>query len=160
VPISPDDALRMYSAIVVRARELKFDWIVAQVEEQISLGRVAPKSLTVRGHDLFDEAFESGPNRSKRRKATFLVSQPYSEEEKLNLLLEGLTVGIVELNLIYDEVVTFATLEIKSSSVVFEPETESREGFALEPRLSLEREPSERLARLLGELKREISDAE
>lgn len=160
MPLSPDDAVRLYKAIVAKARELKLDWIIAQVEEHISLGSVAPQSLSVKERDLFDDRIlELKPKSSSRRRATFLVSQPYSDQEKLKLLIESLMVGIVELNLIYDAVVTFTTTNIQSS-VQFTPETESRETFVLEPKVPEEQAASEKLSSLLVELKREITDAD
>jgi hypothetical protein len=160
--LTDTEALQFYDAIAARAREARLDWILGQVEEQLALGSVAPKSLPVKERSLFvaeEEVFEAKGRGRKSTKATFLVSKPYTAQERLGLLVDGLLSGIVHLNQIADEVIAFAASELKSSSVEFAPEAEVKPTFRLESGGARVAESSEKLASLLIELKREISNA-
>jgi len=147
---------------VSRAREAGFNWILGQVEEQLALGNVAAESLSVNERSLFvseEEVFETKARGRKRTKATFLVSRLYTAQERLGLLVDGLLIGIVHLNQIADEVMAFAASELKSSSVEFAPDAEVKLVFRLEAGGARVAETSEKLASLLIELNREISNA-
>jgi hypothetical protein len=160
VSISAYEALQLYKAITTRASEVGLDWIVTELEEQLSLGSVAPRSLAVKNErDLF--SLDDGkPTRSRRSKETFLVARPYSPLERLQLLADSLLNGVVQLNSISDEVVEFAVSEMDSSSITFSPEAEVRPPFTIEASDSRNREASKRLESLLSELKREAADAD
>lgn len=161
MPMSDSEALRFYEAISARARELQLDWIVNQVEEQIALGSVTQKSLSVDERELFSaepEILPARPPRRKRTRATFLVSRPYTAQERLELLVDGLLIGVVQVNQILGAVGDFAASEI-DSLVEFAPEAEVKSVMRLDARDDRVAEASERLAALLNELKREIADA-
>ena len=160
MPLSDEDARQVYDTLAKSARDIRLDWIVDQVEEQIALGSVDVKSLAVSERDLFfdeGEIFTATPQSRKRTKGTFAVSRPYSSQEKLELLIESLLIGVVELNQVEDELVTFAVSELESSTIEFAPEAEVKSTFRLDTSgHSFRRSASEKLTRLLNELKEEI----
>lgn len=157
--LSPDEAVQLYKAITTRAQEVGLDWIITELEEQLSLGNVGPRSLSVRNErDLF--TLDDGKKiRPKRSRETFLVARQYSPLERLALLADSLLNGVVQLNSISDEVAGFAASEWGSSSITFSPEGEGRSPYTIEGSDSSNREASERLDLLLRELKREAADA-
>jgi hypothetical protein len=160
--LSDSESLRFYRTISARAREVGLDWIVDQVEEQLALGNVALRSLSVREPDLFSAEPEIFAVKSRRRKstrATFLVSRPYTAQEQLELLVDSLLIGVVQLNQIADKVISFVASELDSTSIEFAPEAEVKPILRLETESARVAEASEKLESLLNELKREIADA-
>jgi hypothetical protein len=163
--LSADEAERIFGELAATMREYHLEWIVAQVEAQISLGRVALKSLEVNEHEMFadeDTMFTSRPRRSRRKRATFAVSEQYSPQEKLELLIDGLSAGVIQVNQIADEVASFRLNETPQlTSIRFVPEAEVKEESSLSVTdVSSRKEAWTRLEQLLRELRNEVSDAD
>ena len=160
-----DEAEQIFGGLAATMREFHLEWIVAQVEEQISLGRVALKSLEVNEREMFvdeETMFTPRPRRSRRRRATFAVSEQYSPQEKLELLIDALTAGVVQVNRIADEVASFQLDESPQlTSIRFVPEAEVKEEFSLSVAdVSSRTEARIRLEQLLRELRSEVSGAD
>ncbi|HET7233845.1 MAG TPA: hypothetical protein VFJ16_27790 [Longimicrobium sp.] len=160
--ITTAEATSLYNALIDEMKRHGLGWIVAQVEEQIAVGKLATEKLPVTetelyvpGEDLFDVPISRPVKR--RASATFVVSRPYTEEEKLLLLVQAMRIGVAEVNSIALDVADFIANELDGATLEFQPETESDEVLIVE-RESARRAASEgnRLVRLLDELEGEL----
>jgi hypothetical protein len=161
--MSPAEADEIYDQLVGVLRDLGLEWIVQQVEDQLSLGHIETRKLTVEGQELFasDELMYEPAPRRRRSKATFVVSRPFESPEKLRLLIDSIEIGIVHVTEIASEVSTFFGRETHTTQVEFRPETDLGAEFDLdagdvEGRISA----AASLRAVLAELRREVADAD
>jgi hypothetical protein len=160
--ITTREADTLYDSLVAELRERGLNWIVAQIEEQIAVGKLTTEKLPVTETEIYlpnDDLFDTPASRPQRRrsKATFVVSRPFTEHEKLSLLIHAIRIGIAELNSIAAEVTEFIDHDLEGAALEFQPEVESEEGFTIDRSIS-ERAKSDsvRLLRLLDELEGEF----
>jgi hypothetical protein len=137
-------------------------WILEEVEEQISLGQLGRSKLTVTEtpvaiaeDDLFGERVEK-----RQTKATFLVSRPYSPNQRLRFLLEAIQIGIRDHIATARAVADYISGELDGAAVSFQPELESDQGFRLDRNaLSDADAAAKRLDRVVEQLLEEVRDA-
>jgi hypothetical protein len=99
--------------------ERGFGWVVAQAEAQIAAGK--PSSKQVYERELFrvSEETDFAIRRPRSRRASLITSEPYTESERLGILLHA-----VEAALVQRSALEIATLEEVHGidSIRFEPE--------------------------------------
>lgn len=157
------EATEAYEALASALRDSELEWILSQVEEQIALGKVGLKRVSVSERELFNSdedllLFEA----PKRRKvpATFAVSHDYTAQERLAILVESTRIGVIETDQIADNIEEFAANDIGVPVVAFAPEGEVKPAFRLDPvERSDRRVNMRRLSGLLDELQAEVADA-
>jgi len=73
-----------------------FDWVVQQAEAQIAEGKVSAKSVIEQERFLprLDPMF--AVRKPRRRQASLITSEPYSEAERLEILLNAIKAAIIE----------------------------------------------------------------
>lgn len=72
-----------------------FQWVVEQAEAQIAEGKLSAKSVFEQERSRPDDhTFEI--RRPRRRRASLVTSEPYSESERLEILLNAIRAAIVE----------------------------------------------------------------
>ena len=105
--VTNEEAANAYEILVQAARSAGLDWVVREVEEEIALGRVELRALSVEGakslHPQYlfpdDELLPEGTLKAKpRSRATFNISRPLTQQERLLELVRSLRSGVVELN--------------------------------------------------------------
>jgi hypothetical protein len=73
-----------------------FEWVVEQADSQIAEGKASTKQVSEQQsfHPAADPMFEI--RKPRRRRASLITSEPYSEAEKLEILLHGVKAAIAE----------------------------------------------------------------
>jgi hypothetical protein len=161
--LTDDEANAAYDALASAAQEVHLDWIVREVEAEVTLGRVELRTLPVQDKDLFGSERIPSPRRRRspgETRGPFNVSRPLTPQERLLLLAESLEAGVVELNEVAAEVLTFVEGELGQERVVFASDADVNPSFELAASdLRARRDATDRLSSLLQELKRELHDA-
>lgn len=86
-----------YGRITAAMRTQKLEWLVAQVEEKIRFGRPLTKKVRMVPEEIEDLAVypSEGPAR-RARQVLVTATRPYTNEERLRILIEALQHAIVE----------------------------------------------------------------
>ena len=90
----------VYERLMEMLAENKLDWIVEQVNQQVQLGKTIIKETETLKHQEkeFSQLYEDDvyiPKVKKGPKAKFPVTEDYTPNEKLNLLLDAIEQAIV-----------------------------------------------------------------
>lgn|SRR5579862_516740 len=107
-----------------------FGWVVAQAEAQIAEGKPASKQVSER--EIFQVSADTdfAIKRPRARRASLITSEPYTEAERLDILLRAIEAALVQRSALER-----ATLEEVHgiNTIRFEPEgpTEGLEGSYL-----------------------------
>jgi hypothetical protein len=101
-----------------------FEWVVQEVDAQIADGKVSAKSVIEQERFLtqLDPMFTV--RKPRRRQASLITSEPYSESERLDILLNAIKAAIVER--VQIEVAILDQLP-EISAVEFEPDAPTEE---------------------------------
>ena len=151
-----DDAFRV---LVSALPDRGFGWVITQVEEKLALGKVRTKKLRTRevlehGDELWElrEARESG----SRKGGLFAVAEPYTPQERLNTLLDGVILAIPRVfEIAHDSLSALGKFGI-GDRIDFEPEGEVSEPFSLVANeIGGRGEASRQLIQLIEELRGE-----
>jgi hypothetical protein len=128
------------------------NWLIGDVEGQIALGKQATQDIEVRDTILSVDFDKSSQRRT--RKASFVVTQPFSDREKLLLLIEALEAASVGLSLgIMNTYETIGDVIHDLKAVGFAPDVVRAEVLAVTPEILRTKESVLRLETLLRELK-------
>ena len=153
--LEPREASEVYHRLSEIARAHKLDWLLEDVERQIALGKEGTKDIQVES-TLRSVPTDPLPKR-KGRLAKFIVTQPFTEHEKLHLLIEaleavsvGLSLGILNSYEILGETLRGV------QTIGFAPDTEGSEITLIEPDIPRRKDSVTRLEQLLKELKEEV----
>jgi len=137
-----------------------FGWVVEQAEAQIAEGKPTSKDVLERqSYPVVDE-LTFAVSAPRRRRARLITSEPYSDAERLRILLEGLRSAIVDRQRVEDAVLENVG-EIEA--VIYEPDIPSeREPSSargrrhqLDRERAKSREIAEQAAALIAELEAE-----
>lgn len=82
-----EEAKKAYAGISGVLRQSGFEWVAAQVEESIELGKAVAKRADA--SDFIDDQV-AGQRRGRKRMQNFVTTEPYSDVECLKLLLEAI----------------------------------------------------------------------
>jgi hypothetical protein len=157
-----DSAFRFLSTAL---RDAGFAWVTNQVQEKLAFGKVHAKKIPARELHEPTVSFEflDQPSRattSKSTSAMFAVSERFSPQERLGVLLDGIDLAIPAVG----EVAADAFLKLREfgidSAVDFAPEAEIDGGFNLDITVVRQRMTANtHLRALIYELRRELENA-
>lgn len=163
--MTSDEAEEAFRSLSAAMREHGFDWVANQVEEKLALGKVRPKQIGSRDSDdpsndgLAVRSVER-PGKMSAGSALFAVSEEYTPQERLGVLLDAIELAIPVVNEVAIEALTNLAEFGTDSAVEFEPEADVSEAFALDVATIRARHGANtQLRALLGELRQEISNA-
>ena len=153
--LEPKEAQEVFRSLSQIASQEGLDWLLHDVQRQIDLGKQSTKEIQV---ESTVKGYEAGYlPKKKGHPAKFIVTQPYSEQEKLHLLIEAIEAASIGLSRgIFD---TFETIgwHLKSLDVLgFAPDTEESERIYVKRDLLEKKQAVVRLSELLQELKEAI----
>ncbi len=131
------------------------DWLLRDVERQIALGTETTKKIKLegktQGYDLEHHPKRKGPP------AKFIVTQPYSDREKLHILIEAVEATSVGLSLgMLDVYETIGEQLQNLDALGFAPDTGESQIKYVKRDLLEKKQAILRLSELLGELKEAI----
>lgn len=157
--LTDDEANTVFRHLVSMIRDAGLAWLVAQVEEKIAVGKVRAEKLRSYEEPDAAEAFweipESRTRAGKSSSALFAVAESYTPQERLEALLEGLSLTVPVVHAVARQTLqNFSALGLEER-MIFAPESEVNEGFTLTTSdLSARSEANQRLLLLIEELRR------
>ena len=156
--LSAQEINEVYSALAEAARAHHLDWAVDQAELQVALGRIREGKVRTREVPLRGASDYDIERMSKGRPVKFTLSEEYSREEKLRILIQALENAVDGVWETAAAVSGFLQKNIANlSGIKFMPEGISKDSFALESReIAARRQPIEHFRKLLRELKEAI----
>jgi hypothetical protein len=162
--LTDDEANSAFKILSDAMQQVGFNWVINQVEEKLALGKVQAKKIQAREYPepTVSLALADQPMRlaTKPTSAVFAVSERFSPQERLGVLLDGIDLAVPVVGEVAEQV--FKNLESfgNSASVEFAPEADITEEFTLSVEDVLERSASRaHLRALVDELRRAMSDA-
>ncbi len=150
--LEPRAASKVYSELSEIIRLEGLDWLIVDVERQIALGKAGTKDIQVEStrQGLHSDYF---PKR-KGRPAKFIVTQPFTEREKLHLLIEALEAASVGLSLGILNSYEIINEGLRDEKTIgFAPDTEGSDVMFVKPDILSRKDSVLRLEQLLRELK-------
>jgi len=148
-----------YSALAQAAKEHNLNWVVEQGESQIALGRIRMGKVRAKEIPLRGTPEDEVERMSKGRPAKFTLSDKYSPQEKLEILIQALEHAVGGVWQTASAVSAFLKDNIPNlSGVKFMPdEGISKEPFALVDReIHARKQAVEHFQTLIRELKEAI----
>ena len=73
-----------------------FGWVVQQAEEQISEGKPSTKQVSERGYSRAEADSDFVISKPRRRRASLITSEPYTEAEQVEILLNAIEAALVQ----------------------------------------------------------------
>ena len=146
-------------------KENKFEWVIAQLEEQIRLGKTVSQKIEAVKIDpqelglAFDTEEPSGKGRKNASKDTFLKRVGYSPRERLQLIIgatEHAVVDVGEISAHLAEFLRQGELTVREITLVSEEENVLARSFPLKESSS-RTDAVAKLRSLLSALKLEVS---
>jgi hypothetical protein len=131
--LTPEEIDHCYSAISDAAAKYGFDWVVAQTQSQIALGKIRTGKIRPTQAPLPNTPDEEAPERTKGPSAKYTLSDDYTPEEKLRILIEALryaTRGVSEVASVVSEFMKDNIVGL--DGVAFMPEGISKQSFRLD----------------------------
>ncbi len=149
------EAKEVYSSLSQIVSGEGLEWLLHDVRRQIELGKQSTKEIQVKsavqGYDA------DYPPKRKGRPAKFVITQPYSEQEKLHLLIEAIEATSVGLSRGLLNAYEIIGGYLKNLDALgFAPDTEESEVKYVKRDLLEKRAAVFRLSELLLELKEAI----
>ncbi len=121
-----------YSALAQAAKQYGLEWVVEQVESQIALGRIRTGKVRAKEVPLRGTNDDEVERMSKGRPLKFTLSDNYSTQEKLEILIQALEHAVYGVWLTASAVSTFMKDNIPNLTVVeFLPEGISKKPFTV-----------------------------
>jgi len=153
--LEPAEATAAYAELSKLALNHGLAWLIADVEVQIALGKQATTNMKVT-ETVPHSDVDSSPER-RGRKASFVLIQPFTEREKLCLLIEALEATSVGLSLGILE--TYDTIRKSMpglQAIGFAPDVDDARITSLTPQILENKETILRLEKLLRDLKESV----
>ena len=147
-----------YVTLLRAAKQHGLDWVVTQAESDIALGKIRTGKVRAKEVPLWGAAKEESEQMSKGRPVTFTVSDEYTADEKLKILVEAFQHAVCGVWETASAVSGFMTHNIPNlSQVKFLPEGISKEPFSLDAReIDARKQYVGRFETLIRELKEAI----
>jgi hypothetical protein len=153
--LEPTEATAAYAELSKLALAHGLDWLIADVEVQIALGKQGTTDMKVT-ETVISSRKNSSPQR-RGRKASFVVIQPFTEREKLRLLIEALEATSVGLSLgILETYGTIRQFIHGLQAIGFAPDVDGAQVTSVGPKILENKESILRLGTLLRELKESV----
>lgn len=98
-----DESIEIYNKLISALRENKLDWIIDQVTEHIRLGKTVEKEIETLKEDPSEKMVvytfgDHVPKFKKGPRATFPVTENYTPQEQLLLLIDAIEQALVNTN--------------------------------------------------------------
>jgi hypothetical protein len=94
--LEPKEARKVYESLSKILTDEGLEWLLQDVQRQIALGKQSTKEIQV--ESTVGASTAGHHTKKKGRPAKFIVTQPYSEREKLILLVEAIEAASVGLS--------------------------------------------------------------
>lgn len=158
--MTDEKCLQLYNEFVQLLREHHFDWVVAEVEGQLRLGKTAEERIVVSEEFALETSPQAPARRARGRPARtrFLKRVDYTARERLLLIIEAvehavLDVGEIGLHLLE----SFQKLGMQAGAISFVPDVERGEAKPFPASNLKEQQPAiQELRSLLNRLKTEV----
>ena len=155
--LTADEASEAYRFLSGALREQGLAWVATQVEEKLALGKIQSRKLRARSAPEYDDKFwdsELGRVPRPGKTEVFAVSEDYSPQERLEILLEAIVLAVPAVIDVGETTLSNLSDFGISGELVFEPEAEVREPFSLNrSEVSQRTEATVQLLRLIDELR-------
>lgn len=133
MPLTLDELDACYSTLADAARKHELDWVVDQVESQIALGKITIGKVRAKEVPLRNTPEDEAARMAKGRPTKFTLSEEYSAEEKLKILIEAVRHAVRGVWEVAAVVSTSLSENISAlDAVQFMPEGISKESFRLD----------------------------
>jgi len=162
MPLTNEEAIAAYATLRRAATDAGLAWVLVQVEERLAIGKVSLKRVSAREYPglVSKWAFSDENIKAERRSAaTFVASQEFRPQERLQTLVQALLAAVPGSN-----DVALASLDMLKDfgavdTIQFVPEEQSKDSFVLDVIvLRQSRSNAEKLKSNLHELLTEIAD--
>jgi hypothetical protein len=158
--LTPNEADDAFRGLVSALRDRGFGWVITQVEEKLALGKVRTKKLRTREipeHENELWELRETADLERRRGALFAVAEPYTPQERLNILLDSVILASPRVfEIAHDSLSALREFGV-AGRIDFEPEGEVNEPFSLvAEEIGGHGEASRHLIRLIEELRGEL----
>lgn len=156
--LSSEEISKCHRSLARIAKESGLDWVVSQVESQIALGRIRTGKIRAKEVPLRNAGEELIHLGAKGRPTKFTLSEEFTPEEKLIILIEALEHAVSGVWRTAMAVCRFMSDNVSEiREVKFMPDGISREPFGLlESELHIREKGVRDFERLVAELKEAI----
>ena len=155
--LTNEEALEAFQSLVAALRAHNLAWVVTQVEEKLALGKVQPKKIRTREVPEFSAELwevQRADEQASGKKSLFAVAEPYSSPERLDILLESISLAVPMVNRVANQVFDNLSAVGIEGQILFEPEAEVSDAFSLtQDDISDRAQSSVRLLELIAELR-------
>ena len=155
---SNDEAIEVFRFLVAALREHGLGWVATQVEEKIAVGKVQTKKLRTRDITEHIEGFweqERLGAAASKRAALFAVAEQYTPQERVEVLLDSITLAVPIVHQVADHTFVNLTELGNFDRLVFEPEAEVSASFSLKKEdIGSRAVANDELFKLIEELRR------
>jgi hypothetical protein len=163
--LTDEEANSAFALLSEAMREFGYSWVVNQVEEKLAFGKVQARKIQAREYPEPTVSFAvvDQPTRlvaSKPTSAVFAVSERFSPQERLGVLLDGIDLAIPVVGEVAEEALANMQEFGSASAIAFAPEAEITEEFTLRiDEVRSRRAAGLSLRELVSELRRELDNA-
>lgn len=160
--IGEQEARGAYEFLAAAVRDAGLQWVLTQVDEELSVGKVSLKKVSVRDYPTLYDAWALGEEGRRGRRpssAMFVASAEYSAHERLQVLVEALLAAVPAVHEMADASIGTLKHLGEMSALRFVPEAGMKESFEIETvTLGQRRTAVRQLRNLLEELLQEVAD--
>lgn len=154
--MSPEQCEKLFNRLMNSLKEYKLDWVRDQVAKRISQGKAIKKSVVAQTEW---DSTNQGPRR--RRKATFVGTEDFGPEERLQLVVQSIRHAVVATCDMQLEVSEGLASGDEPRVIHFYAEDEREPAVVVEPKaLFAKLEALERLRKALEHVEREIENGD
>lgn len=171
MPMSHEEATRAFATLAVLMREAGFQWVLQEVDDRLTLGKVTVVRMSKTDLSAPGSLFEQEPLKPARQgtKEAFVRSDEYTPSERLCVLVDALMLAVPAINglaestlLLLGEAQVDGETEVdhRLALIRFAPETQARESLTIgRSEFESRKRSTEALMALLAELKAEAGSA-
>ncbi len=159
--MTDEKCLQLYDEFVRLLREHHFDWVVAEVEEQLRLGKTAEERIEVSEGLALESSpgADAPPARGRPARTRFLKRVDYTARERLLLIIGAVEHAVLDVGEIGSHLLeAFRKLGVQGRPVSFVPDVEGGEAKPFPASELAQRKPAmAELRSLLNKLKTEVT---
>lgn len=101
--MTESEAEEFYQNLVTALRKQSLDWLATQIEMEVAEGKTTPKLLTVFESYDGDLSVERDAAKGRSRRVEFAHVQPFTSQEKLEILIQAVRTIVVSSGKIFSE---------------------------------------------------------
>lgn len=153
--LNPMEAQEAYESLIKIAKESGLDWLVEDVESQIRSGKQGTKKIQVEISTNLPE--RNYLEKRKSRTAAFVVTESYTNRDKLLILVDAIEAASCGLSIAVLETVGFLDRKLNNfASIEFAPDIERGKVLRVEKDFRYKEKNIHHLSGLLRELREAI----